>query len=76
VARFTPWLEAKGIFRRGIKTPLALQVAAAMALAEIGGEAATNALLDALDASDQEAGPWIGGAVAHWQRLVTQRKAP
>jgi hypothetical protein len=46
-----------------------------MALAEIGGEAAWNALLDALDASDQEAGPWIGGAVAHGQRLAAQRKA-
>jgi hypothetical protein len=75
LTRWQPWLEAKGLFRKGIRTPLALQVAAAMALAEIGSEAAGNALLDALDASDQGAGPWIGGAVAHWQRLLAQRKA-
>jgi hypothetical protein len=76
LARWQPWLQAKGIFRKGIRTPLSLQVAAAMALAEIGTEDAFNALLDALDASDQEAGPWIGGAVAHWQRLSALRKAP
>ena len=74
LARLQPWIEAGGLFRKGIRTPLALQVAAAMALAEIGSEAAGNALLDALDASDQEAGPWIGGAVAHWQRLLAQRR--
>jgi hypothetical protein len=74
--RFQPWLAARGsLFRRGIRAPLALQVAGAMALAEIGGDSASNALLDALDASDQEAGPWIGGAVAHWQRLAAQRKS-
>jgi hypothetical protein len=76
LARWQPWLEAKGIFRKGIRTPLSLQVAAAMALAEIGTQGAMDALLDALDASDQEAGPWIGGAVAHWQRLVALRKSP
>jgi hypothetical protein len=74
LSRWQPWLHATGIFRKGIRTPLAMQVAAAMALAEIGNETAGNALLDALDASDREAGPWIGGAVAHWQRLVAQRK--
>ena len=76
LVRWKPWLVASGVFRKGIRTPLALQVAAAMALAEIGTDAAGERLLDALDASDKDAGPWIGGAVAHWQRRVAERKAP
>jgi HEAT repeat protein len=76
LVRWKPWLVASGVFRKGIRTPLALQVAAAMALAEIGTDAAGERLLDALDASEKDAGPWIGGAVAHWQRRVAERKAP
>ncbi len=67
------WLKPTGLLRKGIHGPLARQVAAAAALAEIPGEDAAKALRAALVAAGPEAEPWIGRALAHHQRDLPRR---
>jgi len=67
------WLKPTGLLRKDIHGPLARQVAAAAALAEIPGEDAARALRAALAAAGPEAEPWIGRALAHHQRDLPRR---
>jgi hypothetical protein len=71
VPRFTRWLEPAGVLRRGFAGPLARTVAAALALSEVPGDTAAEALGAAFDACDEESQPWILGALAQRQRRGT-----
>jgi hypothetical protein len=67
-SRWGAWLEATGVFRKGIDGPLARQVAAALALSEIRDREAGEILAVALDAADPEAEQWILGALGQRER--------
>lgn len=66
--RWREWLQATGIFRKGIQGPLARQVAAALALSEIRADEAGKILEEALEVADPEAEPWILGALGQRER--------
>jgi hypothetical protein len=67
MARWQEWLRPSGLLHKGLRGPLALQVAAAAALAEVPGEQALRSLRAALAAAGAEAGPWIGQALGERQ---------
>lgn len=73
IARWKAWLVARPAGARGFEGPLARQVAALLALAEIPGEEAAEALGEAFDQADEAAQPWVLGALA--QRERTRGKA-
>jgi hypothetical protein len=74
ITRWRAWLKPAGVLRNGFEAPLPTVVAAALALAEIPGEPAAEALGAAFDAADEKSQPWILGALAQRQRQP-QRKA-
>jgi hypothetical protein len=67
------WLQPVGGHRRGLQGPLQRVVAGALALAEIPGEPAAEALGVAFDYCDEESQPWILGALAQRQRAVARK---
>jgi hypothetical protein len=73
IDRWRAWLQARPDAERGFEGPLARQVAALLALAEIPGEAAAEALGEAFDQADEAAQPWVLGALAQRQRAGTKR---
>ncbi len=74
IPRWRAWLTPAGVLRKGFLGPLQRQVAAALALAEIPGESAAEALGMAFDDADDQSQPWILGALAQRQRKP-ERKA-
>jgi hypothetical protein len=70
VERWAGWLRPAGLFRKALEGPLARQVAAALALSEIPGAAAREALLAALDVAEPQAHQWILGALGQRERLL------
>jgi hypothetical protein len=75
IPRWREWLTPAGVLRKGFLGPLQCQIAAALALSEIPGEAAAEALGIAFDDADDVSQPWILGALAQRQRKP-QRKSP
>jgi hypothetical protein len=75
IPRWQQWLKPAGRLRSGFEGPLPRQIVAALALSEIPGEAAAEALGVAFDSANDESQPWILGALAQRQRQRT-KKAP
>lgn len=73
IERWKAWLRARPGDERGFEGPLSRQVAALLALAEIQGEAAAEALGEAFDQADEAAQPWVLGALAQRQRAGARR---
>jgi hypothetical protein len=76
VGRFAVWLTPSGLFRKEIQSPLVLQVAAAMALAEIPGSTAETALQAAAGVAGPEAQRWIEAAAVQRRRSPPRRSGP
>ena len=74
--RWEEWLKPAGLLRKGLRGPLALQVAAAMALGEVGGQEPVRALRAALEAAGPEAGAWIHEALARPQARAGRGAQP
>ncbi len=68
IDRWRQWLVPRPAGARGFEGPLARQVAALLALAEIPGEEAAEALGEAFDQADDVAQPWVLGALAQRER--------
>jgi hypothetical protein len=68
VTRWGEWLQATGLFRKGIEGPLARQIAAALALSEIRSSEAGEVLAAALEVAEPEAQQWILGALGQRER--------
>lgn len=75
MARWKNWLQPRANGARGFEGPLARQVAGLLALAEIPGEEAAEALGEAFDQADDSAQPWVLGALAQRQRLSARKPA-
>jgi hypothetical protein len=70
--RWSAWLKPTGLFRKALPGPVARQVAAAAALAELPGDDAAQVLRAALVIAGPEAHDWIGRSLAH-QRNAGRR---
>lgn len=68
IERWKAWLQPRPDGERGFDGPLSRQVAALLALAEIPGDDAAEALGEAFDQTDDAAQPWVLGALAQRQR--------
>jgi hypothetical protein len=73
VPRWKGWLRPRPDGARGFEGPLPRQVAALLALAEVPGEAAAEALGEAFDQTDDATQPWVLGALAQRQRVAAKR---
>jgi len=73
--RWKNWLQPRAGGARGFDGPLARQVAGLLALAEIPGELAAEALGEAFDQADDTAQPWVLGALAQRQRASARKLA-
>jgi hypothetical protein len=71
--RWKAWLEPQGLFRKEVAGPLARQVAAVMAIAEVPGGGASRALQETFESAGPELEPWVLGALAdrHRRRMET-----
>jgi hypothetical protein len=71
VDRWQEWLRPASGRRRGLEGPLPRIITAALALSEIPGERAAEALGEAFDFADEGSQSWILGALAQRQRRRT-----
>jgi hypothetical protein len=73
IPRWQAWLKPAGLLRRGFEGPLQRQIAACLALSEIQGEPAAEALGVAFDSADEQSQSWVLGALAQRQRQKPKR---
>jgi hypothetical protein len=73
IPRWQAWLKPAGMLRRGFEGPLQRQIAACLALSEIQGEPAAEALGVAFDSADEQSQSWVLGALAQRQRQRPKR---
>jgi hypothetical protein len=66
--RWKAWLEPQGLFRKEVAGPLARQVVAVLALAEVPGGGASRTLQEAFENASPELEPWVLGALADRHR--------
>jgi hypothetical protein len=71
--RWSDWLSPSGVLRKTLEGPMARQVAAAAAMAEIPGGEAAAALRAARAAAGPAVAPWIARALQRQSSLTSSR---